>query len=659
MCGICGVVQVGGCAARGRSSRGVWSHDGRDDASRARRPWHVHRTGGRVRRRAGSSIVDVEGGHQPFCERGRHGLRRCRTASSTTTRDPRASSPRDGHRFRAAATPRSCRTCTRQRATASPQRLRGKFGVAVWDDRRRRAVLARDRLGVKPLYWARRRRPRRVRLRAQERARERPRPRRARLRGDRRLPRPSASSRHRTRRSSASASCSPGHQLVVDDGGVAERALLALPAARPRPARRAASSDYTDELLELLRGVGAAPADERRAARRDALAAASTRASSSRSWPTADRARQDLRVGFREDGEQNELDDAARRRKPLRHRPPRARALLPRRRPSTSPSSSGTSTSPSPTSPPSASSPSRSSRANTSRSRSPARARTNSSPGTESTGTLRRRRWQRLPRRCGGRSRRRSRGPRSLRAAGGRARSRRTPAERLIAMAVASTAATAPLLVSRPARGARRHRGAPCDRRRASASFRDDPLRDALPRRAARARPTTCSTTSTASPWPTRSRSACRSSTTTSSNGPPPSRRPQGPPADDQARPQGSRPRPPPGRIIDKPKIGFFNARSRPVARASGAGARCRSISSTTTALRLRSSSNRRRRSWLGHGAGSGESLFKLLILELWLQRASRLPPSSLPERLTMCGICGVVQVGGCRGRWWSRGGWM
>ena len=28
------------------------------------------------------------------------------------------------------------------------------FGIVVWDDARRRAVLARDRLGIKPLYYA-------------------------------------------------------------------------------------------------------------------------------------------------------------------------------------------------------------------------------------------------------------------------------------------------------------------------------------------------------------------------------------------------------------------------------------------------------------------------------------------------------------------------
>ena len=35
-----------------------------------------------------------------------------------------------------------------------PEQLRGMFGIAVWDQVRRRGVIARDRLGIKPIYYA-------------------------------------------------------------------------------------------------------------------------------------------------------------------------------------------------------------------------------------------------------------------------------------------------------------------------------------------------------------------------------------------------------------------------------------------------------------------------------------------------------------------------
>jgi asparagine synthase (glutamine-hydrolysing) len=99
------------------------------------------------------SIVDVEGGHQPFAnetgsvwavqngELYNHGEVRDRLRS-------------EGHVFRSRCDTEVIPHLYERVGAHYAEQLRGKFGIAVWDADRRRAVIARDRLGVKPLYYA-------------------------------------------------------------------------------------------------------------------------------------------------------------------------------------------------------------------------------------------------------------------------------------------------------------------------------------------------------------------------------------------------------------------------------------------------------------------------------------------------------------------------
>jgi len=100
------------------------------------------------------SIVDVPGGHQPLAnedgdvwavqngELYNHGLLRERLEAQ-------------GHRFRSRCDTEVIPHLYEQFGPTFPTHVRGMFGLAVWDEQRRRAVLARDRLGIKPLYHAR------------------------------------------------------------------------------------------------------------------------------------------------------------------------------------------------------------------------------------------------------------------------------------------------------------------------------------------------------------------------------------------------------------------------------------------------------------------------------------------------------------------------
>ena len=99
------------------------------------------------------SIVDVEGGHQPIANEDGSvwAVQNGELYNHADIRGPLAGR---GHRFQTRCDTEIIPHLYEDVGAAFPEQLRGMFGIALWDGRERRAVLARDRLGIKPLYYA-------------------------------------------------------------------------------------------------------------------------------------------------------------------------------------------------------------------------------------------------------------------------------------------------------------------------------------------------------------------------------------------------------------------------------------------------------------------------------------------------------------------------
>ncbi len=148
MCGIAGVLNHDGTPVdRGLLAKmcDVIAHRGPDDAG-----VFVDGAVGLGNRRL--SIIDLEGGHQPIHNAGRtawivyngelYNYRELRDALEAT-----------GYRFQTQSDTEVALASYEVWGTDCVQRFNGIFAFAVWDVPRRKLFLARDHLGVKPLYY--------------------------------------------------------------------------------------------------------------------------------------------------------------------------------------------------------------------------------------------------------------------------------------------------------------------------------------------------------------------------------------------------------------------------------------------------------------------------------------------------------------------------
>src|SRR5918912_2287737 len=98
------------------------------------------------------SIVDVASGHQPMTNED-ESLHIVYNGEVYNHADFRHDLEARGHRYRTHCDTETILHLYEEYGAACVERLRGMFAFAIWDERARELFIARDRLGVKPLYY--------------------------------------------------------------------------------------------------------------------------------------------------------------------------------------------------------------------------------------------------------------------------------------------------------------------------------------------------------------------------------------------------------------------------------------------------------------------------------------------------------------------------
>jgi asparagine synthase (glutamine-hydrolysing) len=149
MCGIAGIVAPNGEVV-GRPTLEAMTaslrHRGPDDDG-----YYVSGRVGLGMRRL--SIIDVKGGRQPIHNEDKT-LWAVFNGEIYNYRELRGTLEAAGHRFYTDSDTETIVHLHEEYGDGAVARLRGMFVYAVWDERRQRLILARDRIGIKPLYFS-------------------------------------------------------------------------------------------------------------------------------------------------------------------------------------------------------------------------------------------------------------------------------------------------------------------------------------------------------------------------------------------------------------------------------------------------------------------------------------------------------------------------
>jgi asparagine synthase (glutamine-hydrolysing) len=151
MCGIAGIVRWDGAPIAEREIRDMCSaivHRGPDDEG-------VYLGDGVALGMRRLSIIDLEGGHQPISnEDGSVWI--VFNGEVYNYRELRRGLEQRGHVFRTDSDTETIVHLYEDYGPRCVDQLRGMFAFAIWDERKHQLLLARDRLGIKPLYYAER-----------------------------------------------------------------------------------------------------------------------------------------------------------------------------------------------------------------------------------------------------------------------------------------------------------------------------------------------------------------------------------------------------------------------------------------------------------------------------------------------------------------------